>query len=84
MPALNLKPHAFKMVRGQPQLDRVDPYVRLSKRMDDNTTGIVYIQGGRYFSEEGETALKKTEVPEWVAAEVAKLSDQCKAEVGLS
>jgi hypothetical protein len=84
---LTLKTHEYKKSRGGSVLSRVNPYVRLSyatKGEDgeyDNHAP-VYIQGGQYWSEGG-AEIPTKELPSWLSAEVAKLSDKVKREVGL-
>lgn len=75
---LSLKTHEYKMRRGTPYLTKVNPYVRLFKDPGPE----IFIQGGAFFSAGG-PELKKSELPEWVAEEMAKLSPEVRAEVGL-
>lgn len=76
---LDMRPHHFKMVGGQPELIKVVPYIRLN---GGKNVPEVYIQNGRYFSAGG-PEIKKADVPEWVKEAVKNLSEEAKAEVGL-
>jgi hypothetical protein len=84
---LSLKTHEYKKSRNGSSIARINPYVRL-KASTKNEDGEwedhapVFIQNGLYFSEGGEEITAK-DLPKWIAAEVAKLSETVKREVGL-
>lgn len=80
---LDLKPHKFEMRKGEPIHVKTVPYVRLCARTEDGMTQEVYIQGGQFFSGENTPPIKKADLPEWVAAEVARISPEVRREVGL-
>lgn len=78
MAQLDMIVHQYKMHKGQPQLVKVVPYVRLS-----NGSEVIYLQGGKYFWAGGEEA-KAKDIPAWVKEQVADLADVAKREVGLA
>ena len=81
MAELSLKVHDYKRKKGSNQavLLRITPYVRIRSGMDDPP---VFIQGGKFFAEGGEE-FDKDELPDWVPAEISKMSDSAKREAGL-
>lgn len=85
--ALSLRTHEYKKSRGGSVISRINPYVRLKAAIkgedgEYEDCAPVFIQGGQYFSEGGQEIPAK-ELPSWLPAEVAKLSDKVKREVGL-
>ena len=74
---LNLNPHKFVNRNGQSELQSVDYYIRLSQGHQ-----AVFIQRGRFYSEGG-PELTKDQLPDWLNADIAKLSPQAKKDCGL-
>lgn len=70
----DMKTHHVKMRSGRPIVSQVTPHVRL-KRGEDPP---VFIQGGKFYSEDGAESH-----PDWLDEEVAKLTTKTKIEVGL-
>ena len=87
MATLSLKTHEFRPGNKGSALTRINPYVRIKVSTKDEDGEYVdhapvFIQGGLYFSEGGEEIPAK-DLPKWLPAEVAKLSDKVKRECGL-
>ncbi len=87
---LNLKPH--KVVQDNAtrtdKVVSVNPYIRISSATQyENSAGkicyrktpAIFLQGGRYYTEDGATV---KQLPEWAAAEVAKISPSAMREAG--
>lgn len=83
MAQLDLKPHKYEMRKGEPVLARITPYCRLAKRVEQGVVEEVFIQGGKFFSGENSPEIKKADLPDWFAEEVAKLNPEVRREVGL-
>lgn len=82
-----LKTHEYKKSRNGSVLAHLNPYVRLKASTKDEDGELidhapVFIQGGVYYYEGG-VEIPAKEIPSWVPAEVAKLSEKVKREVGL-
>lgn len=79
------KVHEYKKVNdgGQATLIRSNPVIRLGKRVEGEPDQIyVFIQNGTFYTEDGkELPLEKR--PKWLQEELAKLTPQVRAEVGL-
>jgi hypothetical protein len=72
--------HVYERVKGttnQMRLVRTNPYVRI---MGDKFVAPIFVQGGRFYSEGG---AEVEEFPPNFQEELAKLSPEIKAEVGL-
>lgn len=80
---LDLITHKFAMRKGHPVHVATVPYVRLSKRNEDKSVDVLYIQNGQFFTGENTPPIKAKDLPEWAMAEIAKLSPEAKREVGL-
>lgn len=81
MVQLTLKVHDYKRKKGgnQAVLLSVTPYVRLKAGYDQPP---VFVQGGKFFAEGGEE-LADDELPDWLDAEIKKMSESAKREAGL-
>ena len=84
MLSLNLKVHEYKRINdgSRATLERVNPYILLTKATDVGSTR-VFIQGGAFFHEKGEEYTKE-ELPPWLNEEIAKMSVAARKEVGLA
>lgn len=61
------------------RLIRSNPYIRISAQGEPP----IFIQGGRYFSDEGTTEYDYQELPEWFWLEARKINPQVRQESGL-
>ena len=80
MAQLDYRVHQYKMVKGEPELQRVLPYIRVSGPGDAPP---IFIQGGKFFYAGGDE-IKPKELPEWSKDALAALTPEAKAEVGLA
>lgn len=87
---LNLKPHKVERDNATrtDKVVSVNPYIRISSATQyENSAGkicyrktpAIFLQGGRYYTEDGATV---KQLPEWAAAEVAKISPSAMQEAG--
>jgi hypothetical protein len=84
MPLQLSKVHEYKRINdgSHAVLIRTSPVIRLSRKVEGQDQLIVYIQNGQFWTEDGKE-LPKEKWPKWLPEELAKLTDEAKAEVGL-
>lgn len=82
--SLNLRVHEYKRINdgSRAVLTRVNPYVCLCRGNPEGGSTRVFIQGGAFYHEGG-AEYKKSELPDWLSDEIAKLSSQARKEAGL-
>jgi hypothetical protein len=77
--------HEYKSPKdgGPAVLSRVRPVIRLGHRVEGEQDQLyVFIQGGEFYTEDGKL-LPPERRPRWLMEELAKLTPEAKAEVGL-
>lgn len=82
--ALNLRVHEYKRVNdgSKAVLTRLNPYIVLTHGIAEGGSTRVFIQGGAFFHEGGDE-YKKSELPDWLDSEIAKISPAIRKSVGL-
>jgi hypothetical protein len=80
--SLNLRTHETRKIPGttQQRLVRVLPYSRFNMQGEPP----FFVQGGKFFSDEGKHPIKEEDIPEWVKGQIERMSPEGRLKLGLA